>query len=121
MIKLITAPTIIKAAGNIPKEIREYIGKINSNDSNLSIAHMKSPQGWVEPGQTPEFNEYTLVLKGILKVETTSEVFMVHAGQGFIAGKGEWVKYSTPSEEGAEYISVCHPAFSPKTVNRDVK
>jgi len=121
MIKLIKSPTVIKAAGNKPKEIKEFIGKINSNDQNLSIAYMKSPGGWEEPGQNPEFNEYTLVLKGTLKVETTSEVFQVHAGQAFVAGKGEWVKYSTPSPEGAEYISVCHPAFSPKTVNRDIR
>ena len=104
----------------MPKEIREYIGKINSNDSNLSIAYMKSPRGWEEPGQTPEFNEYTVVLKGSLKVETTAEVFVVKAGQAFVAGRGEWVKYSTPFDDGAEYISVCHPAFSPKAVNRDV-
>ncbi len=119
MAKLIPAPSIIKAAGNKPKEIREYIGRVNSGTSDLSIAHMKSPQGWEESGQAPEFDEYTIVLKGTLKVETAKEILTVSEGQVFITSRGEWVKYSTPFEEGAEYMAVCLPAFSIEKVNRD--
>ncbi len=119
MTRLIPAPSIIKAAGNKPKEIREYIGRVNSGTSDLSIAHMKSPQGWEEPGQAPEFDEYTIVLKGTIIVETTKEIITVSEGQAVIASRGEWVKYSTPFEGGAEYIAVCLPAFSIEKVNRD--
>lgn len=111
--------TQITAAGNKPKIIQEYIGRVNSKTSAASIAHMKSPSGWVEPGQTPEFDEYTLVLKGMLKVEFRNGVQEVRAGQGIITHKGEWVRYSTPEADGAEYIAVCLPAFSPDTVHRD--
>lgn len=111
--------TQITAAGNKPKIIQEYIGRVNSKTSAASIAHMKSPSGWVEPGQTPEFDEYTLVLKGMLKVEFRDGVQEVRAGQGIITHKGEWVRYSTPEADGAEYIAVCLPAFSPDTVHRD--
>lgn len=111
--------TQITAAGNKPKIIQEYVGRVNSKTSAASIAHMKSPSGWVEPGQTPEFDEYTLVLKGMLKVESRDGVQEVRAGQGIITHKGEWVRYSTPEADGAEYIAVCLPAFSPDTVHRD--
>lgn len=117
MPKLIDSPTIIEAAGNKPKIIKEFIGRINSKTNDISIAKMESPAGWVEPGQTPEFDEYTLVLKGSLKVTTNESVYNVAAGQAIITFKGEWVQYSTP--EGAEYIAVCLLAFSPNTVHRD--
>jgi len=113
-------PKEIKAAGNMPKVIREYIGRVNSKTNDLSIAHMTSPQGWEEPGQTPEFDEYTVVLKGALQVSTKKEQFEVRQGQAFIARKGEWIRYSSPQEGGAEYIAVCRPAFSPDTVHRDL-
>lgn len=116
---LINNPVEIKAAGNKPKLIREYIGRVNSKTPAVSIAHMKSPSGWVEPGQTPEFDEYTYVLKGSLRVTHKDGAMDVNAGQAVIAQKGEWVKYSTPGPEGAEYIAVCLPAFSPATVHRD--
>lgn len=116
---VISKPSVITAAGNLPKVIEEYIGRVNSADSSLSIARMKSPGGWVEPGQTPEFDEYTLVLAGTLHVETKEEQFDVCAGQAFAAPRGSWVKYSTPGAHGAEYIAVCQPAFSPATVHRD--
>ena len=119
MPKLITSPSIIEAAGNKPKIIREFIGRVNSSDEKISIAKMKSPAGWEEPGQTPEFGEYTLVLKGLLKVETKDKSFEVYAGQAIITYAGEWIRYSTPGQEGAEYLAVCLPAFSPETVNRD--
>jgi len=115
----IAAPTTIASAGNKPKQIAEYVGRVNSSTSALSVAHMKSPPGWLEPGQTPEFDEYTLVLKGSLRVETHSETLDIPAGQAVIAPKGEWVRYSTPGEEGAEYVAVCLPAFSPSSVHRD--
>jgi mannose-6-phosphate isomerase-like protein (cupin superfamily) len=115
----IDSPKIISAAGNLPKVIEEYIGKVNSKTNDVSIARMKSPCGWIEPGQTPEFSEYTIVLKGMLRVKTKDSVIDVKAGQVIIAEKGEWIQYSSPEEEGAEYISVCTPAFSPDTVNRD--
>ena len=116
---MIKSPSIIKAAGNKPKIIEEFIGRVNSKTKELSIARMKSPEGWVEPGQKPEFDEFTIVLKGSLKVETKNDSFEVKAGEAIITHKGEWIKYSTPLPEGAEYIAVCVPAFSPETVNRD--
>ena len=119
MPEIIASPTIIEAAGNKPKIIEEYIGRVNSFTDKASIAKMKSPAGWEEPGQTPEFDEYTLVLKGMLRVDTKEEVFEVYAGQAIISNAGEWIKYSTPNPEGAEYVAVCIPAFSPDTVHRD--
>jgi mannose-6-phosphate isomerase-like protein (cupin superfamily) len=119
MPKLIPTATRIAAAGNKPKIIDEYIGRVNSADSRLSIAQMRSPGGWVEPGQTPEFDEYTLVLRGQLRVTHKDGTVEVAAGQAIIARAGEWVQYSTPGEDGAEYIAVCLPAFSPQTVHRD--
>jgi len=119
MIKKIDNPTIVEAAGNKPKRIEEFIGAVNSGTTDLSVARMRSPSGWVEPGQTPEFDEYTLVLKGMLRVETREGEFDVHAGQAIIIGANEWVQYSTPGDEGAEYIAVCLPAFTPETVHRD--
>lgn len=112
-------PTIIQAAGNKPKIIEEFIGRVNSGNHEVSIARMKSPSGWVEPGQTPQFDEYTVVLAGMLRVETQSGAVDVMAGQAIITRAGEWVRYSTPGGEGAEYIAVCLPAFSPETVQRD--
>ncbi len=116
---LIAKPTIIEAAGNKPKIIREFFGAVNSGHSELSVAHMKSPGGWVEPGQTPEFDEFTVVLHGKLKVESREGVLEVAAGQAVLTHAGEWVRYSTPEEQGAEYLAVCLPAFSPGTVHRD--
>ena len=116
---LITQPTRITAAGNKPKLIDEYIGRVNSKTSSVSVAHMRSPDGWEEPGQTPEFDEFTLVLKGVLRVRHRDGEMDVHAGQAVILRAGEWVQYSTPCEEGAEYIAVCLPAFSMETVHRD--
>lgn len=115
----IPAPTRIAAAGNKPKEIAEYVGRVNSRTSTLSVAHMKSPAGWVEPGQTPRFDEYTLVLRGMLKVEHRGGEIAVRAGEAVIAHAGEWVRYSSPEADGAEYVAVCVPAFSPDTVHRD--
>jgi len=120
MITKIDNPTVVEAAGNKPKKIEEFIGAVNSGTTDLSVARMSSPSGWAEPGQTPEFNEYTLVLKGMLRVKTREGEFDVHAGQAIIVGANEWVQYSTPGDEGAEYIAVCLPAFTPDTVNRDV-
>ena len=119
MPKLISTPTIIEAAGNKPKVIKEFIGRVNSKTENLSIAKMTSPSGWEEPGQTPEFDEYTLVLKGMLRVETKENIFNINEGQAIITYAGEWIRYSTPGPEGAEYVAVCLPAFSPETVHRD--
>ena len=116
---LIQSPTRITAAGNKPKLIEEYIGRVNSSDDQLSIAHMRSPAGWVEPGQTPEFDEYTIVLAGTLVVVHQGGVLEVKAGQAVVAKAGEWVQYSSPGAEGAEYIAVCVPAFSPDLVHRD--
>ena len=116
---LIAKPTRIEAAGNKPKLIDEYIGRVNSKDDAVSIAHMRSPGGWIEPGQTPEFDEYTIVLKGMLRVEHKSGTLDVRAGQAVLTRKGQWIKYSTPESDGAEYIAVCLPAFSPATVHRD--
>ncbi|MBX3729263.1 MAG: cupin domain-containing protein [Candidatus Sumerlaeia bacterium] len=115
----IDAPTRIQAAGSIPKVIEEYIGRVNSGTEALSIAVMRSPGGWEEPGQRPAFDEYTVVLKGTLRVETADGVMEVGAGQAIIARAGEWVRYSSPGQDGAEYVAVCLPAFSPNTVNRD--
>jgi len=116
---LLSSPTRIQATGNKPKIIEEFVGRVNSNTSDLSIAHMRSPAGWVEPGQKPEFDEYTLVLKGMLRVEHASGPIDVHAGQAIITHAGEWVRYSSPEQEGAEYIAICVPAFSIETVHRD--
>jgi mannose-6-phosphate isomerase-like protein (cupin superfamily) len=118
---LIAAPMQITAAGNKPKLIREYVGRANSKTTTVSVAHMQSPSGWIEPGQRPEFDEYTVVLKGSLRVESESGTIDVGAGQAVIAHAGEWVRYSTPGAEGAEYIAVCLPAFSPETVHRDAQ
>jgi len=116
---LISQPTRITAAGNKPKLIDEYIGRVNSKTSATSVAHMRSPQGWEEPGQSPEFDEFTIVLKGLLRVEHKSGTLDVNAGQAVIAHRGEWVKYSTPQDGGAEYIAVCLPAFAMEAVHRD--
>jgi mannose-6-phosphate isomerase-like protein (cupin superfamily) len=116
---LIPAPTIIEAPGTPPKQILEYVGRVNSSTESISIAHMRSPAGWSEPGQQPEFDEFTLVLKGTLHVETRSETMQVQAGQAIQCRAGEWIRYSSPGAEGAEYIAVCLPAFSPDTVRRD--
>ena len=109
----------MQAAGNKPKRIEEFVGRVNSGDAAVSVARMASPGGWQEPGQTPEFDEYTLVLRGLLRVETHSGVIDVRAGQAVAAPAGEWVRYGTPDEGGAEYVAVCVPAFSPDTVHRD--
>ncbi|HTS38801.1 MAG TPA: hypothetical protein VMH04_24215 [Candidatus Solibacter sp.] len=116
---LVAQPTRIQAAGNKPKLIDEYIGRINSRTSTASVAHMRSPEGWLEPGQTPEFDEFTIVLKGMLRVEHSGGSLDVVAGQAVIAYAGEWIRYSTPNEGGAEYIAVCLPAFAMETVHRD--
>jgi len=116
---LITQPTRIQSAGNKPKLIDEYIGRVNSQTSAASVAHMRSPAGWLEPGQTPAFDEFTIVLKGTLRVEHQSGSLDVAAGQAVIARAGEWIRYSTPHEDGAEYIAVCVPAFSMEIVHRD--
>ena len=115
----IESPSKITAAGNFPKVIEEYIGNVNSKTDSVSIARMISPGGWVEPGQQPEFTEYTVVLKGMLRVATKDSVYDVHAGQAIIVESGEWIQYSSPNSDGAEYIAVCIPAFSPATVHRD--
>lgn len=119
MPRLIESPSVIAAAGNKPKKIEEFIGRVNSETSDISIARMTSPGGWVEPGQTPEFDEYTVVLAGELQVETNSGVITVGAGQAVIVAAGEWVRYSTPHPEGAQYVAVCIPGFSPEIVHRD--
>jgi ethanolamine utilization protein EutQ (cupin superfamily) len=119
MIQHIKSPSIIEAAGTGGKKIEEFFGRVNSNTSEVSIARMTSPQGWVEPGQRPEFNEYTLVLKGTLKIVTREGEILVSAGEAILTGKGEWVQYSTPFEGGAEYVAVCLPAFSMDLVKRD--
>jgi mannose-6-phosphate isomerase-like protein (cupin superfamily) len=115
----IEAPTTIAAAGNKPKTIEEYIGRVNSGTGVVSVARMRSPSGWAEPGQTPEFDEYTVVLRGMLQVESRDGTLEVRAGQAVIAHAGEWVRYSSPGPDGAEYVAVCLPAFSPETVHRD--
>jgi len=116
---LIEKPSVIAAAGNKPKIIEEFVGRVNSKTDALSVARMQSPSGWVEPGQTPEFDEFTVVLRGSLRVTTHDGVHDVHAGQAVITHAGEWVQYSTPGPDGAEYIAVCLPAFSIDTVHRD--
>lgn len=116
---LIAAPSRVTAAGNKPKLIDEYIGRVNSKTGELSVAHMRSPGGWVEPGQTPQFREFTVVLKGVLRVEHKGGAMDVRAGQAVVTEPGEWVRYSTPEADGAEYIAICLPAFSMDTVHRD--
>jgi mannose-6-phosphate isomerase-like protein (cupin superfamily) len=112
-------PAVVQAAGNKPKVIEEFIGRVNSGTAAVSMARMRSPGGWTEPGQTPEFDEYTIVLRGRLRVTTRDGSLDVTAGQAVISHRGEWVQYSTPDADGAEYIAVCLPAFSPQTVHRD--
>ena len=116
---LISQPTQIEASGNKPKLIEEYVGRINSQTADVSVAHMRSPEGWEEPGQTPEFDEYTLVLRGTLRVQHKAGVMEVSAGQAIIVRRGEWVRYSSPHAGGAEYVAVCLPAFSPGAVHRE--
>lgn len=119
MPELISSPSIIEAAGNKPKRIEEYAGRVNSGHSSVSVARMVSPSGWGEPGQCPEFEEITVVLAGSLRIEFEGGEYEVNAGQAVITKPGEWVRYSTPGPEGAEYLAVCIPAFSPVTVHRD--
>jgi mannose-6-phosphate isomerase-like protein (cupin superfamily) len=119
MPELIAGPSRVEAAGNKPKLIDEFIGRVNSREAAVSVARMKSPGGWVEPGQTPDFDEYTVVLAGRLRVEHPGGVIDVHAGQAVVARRGEWVRYSTPDPEGAEYIAVCLPAFTLDGAHRD--
>ena len=116
---VIAEPARIESAGNKPKLIDEYIGRVNSGHAQVSVAHMRSPGGWIEPGQTPEFEEYTLVLKGVLRVTHRDGILDVRGGQAVVVRPGEWVQYSSPEPEGAEYVAVCLPAFSPETVHRD--
>ncbi|SNQ50006.1 Mannose-6-phosphate isomerase [Frankia canadensis] len=115
----IEKPTIVEAAGNLPKVIREYVGAVNTGTRGLSIAHMSSPGGWAEPGQRPEFDEYTIVLRGAVLVEHEGGTLEVGAGQAVRTAAGEWVRYSTPGPDGADYVSVCLPGFTPDTVHRD--
>ena len=117
--KKINSASIITASGNKPKKIEEFIGKVNSNTGSISVARMKSPSGWIEPAQKPEFDEYTLVLKGTLNVKTENENFDINENEAVIVSKNEWVQYSTPGPEGAEYIAICLPAFSPDIVHRE--
>jgi mannose-6-phosphate isomerase-like protein (cupin superfamily) len=119
MPRLIPRPTVVRAAGNKPKLIEEFVGRVNSGHDGVSVAHMVSPSGWQEPGQRPDFEEVTVVLRGTLRVEHQGGVLDVQAGQAVVAAPGEWVRYSSPGPEGAEYIAVCLPAFSPATVHRD--
>ncbi len=115
----IFAPTVVQAVGNKPKQIEEFFGRVNSGSEALSVARMKSPGGWIEPGQTPEFDEYTVVLSGTLRVSSREGTQEIHTGQAVLAPKGEWVQYSTPEAGGAEYIAICLPAFAPAIVHRD--
>jgi mannose-6-phosphate isomerase-like protein (cupin superfamily) len=119
MPRLIAAPTVIQAAGNKPKRIEEYAGRVNSGHAAVSVARMMSPAGWEEPGQRPAFEEITVVLRGMVRVESEDGALDVRAGQAVVSHPGEWVRYSTPEPDGAEYIAVCVPAFSPDTVHRD--
>jgi len=119
MPRLIEQPTVIKSAGNKPKQIQEFAGRVNSGHAGVSVARMVSPSGWQEPGQRPEFEEITVVLRGLLRVEHENGAIDVRAGQAIVTSPGEWVRYSTPEPEGAEYVAVCLPAFSPTTVHRD--
>lgn len=121
MPKIIAAPSIVAAAGTKPKRIEEFVGRINSGDANVSIARMTSPGGWTEPGQRPEFEEITLVLRGVLRVEHQGGTFDVRAGQAVVTAPGEWIRYSTPELGGAEYVAICIPAFSPDSVHRDAE
>ena len=119
MPRLIQSPTVIQAAGTKPKRIEEFAGRVNSGHESISVARMKSPAGWEEPGQRPEFEEITLVLRGMLRVEHEGGTIDVRAGQAVVTAPGEWVRYSTPEPDGAEYVAICRPAFSPDTVHRD--
>lgn len=119
MVQKIERPTVVEAAGNLPKRIEEFVGRINTGTAAVSVARMRSPAGWEEPGQTPEFDEYTVVLAGMLRVAGADGVTDVRAGEAVIAPAGEWVRYSTPEAGGAEYVAVCVPAFAPDTVHRD--
>lgn len=119
MPKLIESPTIISSAGNKPKRIEEFVGRVNTGDEAASVAHMRSPSGWVEPGQRPEFQEITIVLSGMVRVEYEGGSMDVNAGQAVVAMPGEWVRYSTPGDQGADYVAICTPAFSMDTVHRD--
>jgi mannose-6-phosphate isomerase-like protein (cupin superfamily) len=119
MPRLIERPTVIQAAGNKPKRIEEYAGLVNSGHRQVSVARMVSPEGWVEPGQRPTFEEITVVLRGVLRVEHEAGAIDVRAGQAIVARPGEWIRYSSPAPGGAEYVAICLPAFSPATVNRD--
>jgi mannose-6-phosphate isomerase-like protein (cupin superfamily) len=119
LVQIIPTPTLIQAAGSPPKQIAEFIGRVNTGTHDVSIAHMKSPEGWSEPGQTPEFDEYSIVLRGKVKITTRTGSLEVIAGQSVIASAGEWVQYSTPEPEGAEYLAICVPAFSPESAHRD--
>lgn len=119
MPQLIAHPTIVASAGNTPKRIEEYVGRVNTGDTSISVARMHSPPGWREPGQRPAFDELTLVLNGVLRVEHEAGHLDVRAGQAVVARAGEWIRYSTPDPGGAEYVAVCLPAFSPDTVHRD--
>src|SRR5690349_8551770 len=119
MPRLIESPAVVKAAGTKPKVIEEYVGRVNSGHGAVSVARMRSPQGWVEPGQRPQFEEITLVLRGMVRVEFDGGSLDVRAGQAVVTAAGEWIRYSTPEDGGAEYVAVCLPAFSPDTVHRD--
>ena len=119
MPRLISGPTVVPSAGTQPKRIEEFFGRVTTDDERLSVARMRSPQGWTEPGQRPDFDEVTLVLHGMLHVEHEGGHLEVHAGQAVVASRGEWVRYSTPGADGAEYVAICLPAFSPETVHRD--
>lgn len=119
MPRLIESPTVVPAAGNPPKRIEEYAGRVNTGHADLSVARMISPEGWVEPGQRPEFRELTVVLRGLLRVEHEAGAIDVRAGQAVVAEPGEWIRYSSPESGGAEYVAICVPAFSPGAVHRD--
>jgi mannose-6-phosphate isomerase-like protein (cupin superfamily) len=119
MPRLIERPTVVEAAGNKPKQIQEFVGRVNSGHDAVSVARMVSPGGWVEPGQRPDFDEMTIVLKGMVRVEHDGGAIDVRAGQAVVTTAGEWIRYSSPEADGAEYIAVCLPAFSPATVHRD--
>jgi hypothetical protein len=119
MVKIIKSPALIKAAGTGKKIIKEFFGRVSSNSSEVSIAQMNSPEGWTEPGQCPDFDEYTIVLKGSLLIKTKTEEFIVREGMGILTSKNEWVQYSSPFKGGAEYVAICLPAFSPDIVHRD--
>jgi mannose-6-phosphate isomerase-like protein (cupin superfamily) len=119
LVRWIQSPTVVQAAGNKPKRIEEFVGRVNSGHATVSVARMQSPAGWQEPGQRPDFEEITIVIRGALRVEHAAGAVDVRAGQAIVTAPGEWVRYSTPGPEGAEYVAVCLPAFSPATVHRD--